>query len=125
MRLAALSATCNFVVAISEQKTTLESTSGLVPVMFGVLSTALNETDEVVFQLVFFFITLEPRVERSKGLEPYIRALLGTASQFCPRLSREPRPRNPESCTSNSKFPTSTLDPPPCMRTAKYWRPHT
>ena len=60
MRLAALSATCNFVVAISEQKATLESTSGLVPVMFGVLSTALNETDEVI---LLFFITLQPRVE--------------------------------------------------------------
>ncbi|KAJ1481222.1 armadillo-type protein, partial [Baffinella frigidus] len=46
VRLAALSATCNFVVAISEQRATLESTSGLVPVMFGVLSTALNENDE-------------------------------------------------------------------------------
>ena len=46
VRLAALTATCNFVVAISEQKQQMEAASELVPVMFGVLSAALNESDE-------------------------------------------------------------------------------
>ena len=33
--------------------------------------------------LLFYFITLKPRVEYTKVYAPYVRALLGTASDFC------------------------------------------
>jgi len=40
-----------------------------------------READAVA--VYFFFITLKPRVEDTPIYEPYIRALLGTASKFC------------------------------------------
>jgi hypothetical protein len=44
-----------------------------------------------LFVFFFFFITLGMELSDTKVYEPYIRALLSTASQYCEAVVLEPR----------------------------------
>ena len=53
----------------------------------------VEETQQVVRKKYFFlfFITLGLELSDTKVYEPYIRGLLGTASQYCGAVVLEPR----------------------------------